>query len=640
MLVLAAALLAWLIIRAPLVAPISLYAASSSTVGFYSTSHIVAAMAALAGLAAIVAALRGRMVLPEPKVLLAVALPLAAMAVATARAVYPHDARIDLAIALAMGLFAVVICGQVGRLLRPALWATALGGCALAVFAFHQFALGQPSPAAWTGSPGIAVRVTATLGNPNVLAAVLLLCLGAALSLGWAGLLPLAPITAALLLTFSRGAYLGLAVAALLTLALVPAADRRRVFAATGVVLLTALVVHLRVPAIGLRASSIGVGASDNASRFFTWIDALAVWRSHPWTGTGPGGLEALYAVMAPLGRHGNFIYTVVPSSADNDLLEWAAETGTLGVLALLAGVILLSARLLRRPRSAVSVALIAALAGVAVQGMFEVTAYALPVQALMAWTFALLLADSGAVRDHRLHWTRLLAVPSLAACVALAATLWAAWPAYQAYAAGFATFAAGKPAAALPALVRAANLDPSSERAQAAAGDAAVLALYAGQADVAPVAQARLADALRLDPYDGSVWSVAAALETKLGRVQAAACAQQAAVHTRPYDPFLAYDFGQMLTGLNDPQAARADLAYAAWQFGPTLAVMVEHGQTGAYYSQGEAEAAVGRKAGAPPLAPVEPLTVAPCGPALTAAGLPAAAWSRAMATGRPVQP
>src|SRR5579875_419420 len=107
MLAIAAALLVWIIIRAPLVAPISLYAASSSTVGFYSSSHIIAGMAAAAGLAALLAAIRGVVRLPPWPVLLGLVLPLGAMALATAHAIYPHDARIDLAIAVAMALFAL-----------------------------------------------------------------------------------------------------------------------------------------------------------------------------------------------------------------------------------------------------------------------------------------------------------------------------------------------------------------------------------------------------------------------------------------------------------------------------------------------------------------------------------------------------
>ncbi len=634
MLAVAAALLVWLEVRAPLVAPISLYAASSSTVGFYSTGHIIAAMAAAAGLAALVAAIRGMVRLPPWPVLLGLALPLGAMTLATAHAIYPHDARINLAIAVAMALFALTTASWVGNAGRAALWLTVLGGCVLAALAFHQFALGQPSPLAWTGTAAIPVRVTATLRNPNVLGAVLLLCLGSALALEPWGLLAVPPLTAALLLTFSRGAWLGLAAAAVITLLLSP--RRRWVAVAIGLMAVTALAVHVRVPAVALRASSISVGASSNTSRFFTWVDALGVFWSHRWTGVGPGGLEALYAAMAPLGWHGNFIYTVVPSSADNDLIEWAAEGGLVAVASLLAGVVLVAVAIRRGARRTLAAPLIAALVGVAVQGMFEVTAYALPVEALMAWIFALLLAGAGCLREHRLRWSRLAALPVLAGAAALSMTLFAVWPAYQAFQAGFQTFAAGHPAAAVPALVQAANLDPASERAQAAAGDAAVLAVYAGKNDAA-VAESRMAAALRLDPYDGSSWSVVSALETKLGKKTAAVCTQEAAVHTRPYDPFQAYTLAQQLTAIGDAAAGRRDLAYAAWTFGPTIAVMKEHGEPAAYVKQAEQDAAQAAKAGAPPAAPLEPLSAAACAPALASARLPQTAWLAAMGTRAP---
>ncbi len=634
MLAISAGLLAWLIVRAPLVAPISLYAASSSTVGFYSTGHIIAAMAAAAGLAALVAAARGLVRLPPWPALLALALPLGAMALATAHAIYPHDARIDLAIAVAMALFALTTASWVGGGLKAALWLTALGGCALAALAIHQFVLGQPSPLGWTGTAAIPVRVTATLGNPNVLAAVLLLCLGAALAVEPWGLITVPPLTAALLLTFSRGAWVGLGVAALLTLLLSP--RRRWVVAAIGLMALTAVAVHLRVPALALRATSIGVGAPSNASRFFTWLDALGVFWSHRWTGVGPGGLEALYAAMAPLGWHGNFIYTVVPSSADNDLIEWAAEGGLVAVGALLAGIILTAVAIGRGARRTLAAPLVAVLVGVAIQGMFEVTAYALPVQAVMAWTFALLLAAAGCLRPYSLRWSRVAALPVLAGAAALSMALYSVWPAYQAFQPGFQTFAAGHPTAAVPALVQAASADPTSERAQAAAGDAAILAVYAGKNDAA-VAQTHMVAALRLDPYDGSSWSVVSALEAKLGRQRAAACTQQAAVHTRPYDPFQAYSLGQQLTALGQATPGRQDLAYAAWTFGPTITVLKEHGTPAAYVKQAQQEAAQAAKAGAPPSAPVEPLTAATCGPALASAGLPQTAWVAAMDTHAP---
>lgn len=658
----AVVLIAWLLRRGPLVAPLSLFSAVASTNGFFSASHIVAAMALLGSAAGLWHVFFRRAAAPGVGPALAVGLPLLALALATRHAVYPHDARYDLAVAAGMVLLFAALVAAVGRHggFAAALAALAGLGVWLALAGLRQFAAGQPTPEAWTGpafAAAIPVRITATLHNPNELAAALLLGIGGAAGLavgarplalrllGWLGLLPLA---AALPLTFSRGAYLGLTVAAALAAALLPPGRRLRGLAALAAVALAVGAVAYKVPGVLFRVHSISVQAGgDVRSRVFTWRDVLAVYDTRPLRGVGPGGLDALYGAHEPPGGTGTYVLIDVPGSADDDPLQWLAATGALGAGLLVLGIgagLWAVGRSLRHQepdRRAAAAALLGCLAGVGVQGLFEVTAYLLPVEGLGLLAMAALCGAAGGAGPVR--WSglrRLLGLGLAAGGLFAAAALWQAWAPEQAFAAGWSQVAAGRPAAGLPLLQEAAAADPSSERDLAALGDAQVQLAYSAAPDQAAAhvraATGDLGSALRLDPMDGDAWAAVASLLRRDGTTPAAACAQQAALADFPGSPWDADLLAGALAALGYAAEARTDYGYAARLFPFQLDVYREYGdQAQAYFADAGADMSVAlTQWGTAPLPSraVLPVPAATCAEALAAAGLPPGAYAAAV--------
>lgn len=651
------ALIAWLLRRGPLVAPISLFSSVASTNGFYSASHVVAALACLGGAAGLGLLFARRGTIPGLGPALLVGLPFAGLALATRHAVYPHDARFDLAVAAGMVLLFGGLVAAVGRERGYLAAAGALGGLGvwLAVAGLRQFAAGQPTPTAWTGpafAAAIPVRISATLHNPNALAAAFLLAVGGAAAVAVAArpwplralaLLALLPLGAALPLTFSRGAYLGLAVAAVAAAVLLPRGRRLRGCLALGFLALGVAAAAYKVPGVLFRVHTISVqGGGDVQSRFFTWRDVAAIWRTDRLRGVGPGGLNVLYGAHEAPGGKGTYVLIDVPGSADDDLLQWLASTGLIGTALLLVGLgaglhtFLRATR--RRPadEGAAAAVLLAAFAGLAVQGCFEVTEFLLPIEALGALGLAALCgAAGGPLPPPPLR--RLTGLALVAGAAFTATALWSGWAPERAFAAGWADVAAGHPAAAIPLLTEAAAQDPTSARNAAALGDAYVQLAYSAPAASAPTdaarATAELAAALRLDPWDGDTWAATASLLRRNGTTTAAGCAEQAAAADNPGSPWNADQLASDLAALGHGAAARTDYGDAARLFPLQLQVYREYGDQSRPYAQeaqGDLQEAAAQWGSGPLPAEIAlPLSASACAAALGAAGLPPAAYT-----------
>lgn len=660
---LALAAVVWIIARGSLLLPISLFSAASTTAGFFTAGRILPLMAAAGALAAITPLLWARAELPRAPVALAFTLPLLAMAASTAHALYPHDARVDLACAVAVALLFVAVAGACGRgrgVLVALLSLDALGVW-LALTGLAQWQAGRPTPVAWTGpllAAAIPVRISATLGNPNVLGSALLLCLGGTLALAGgtdsrllraAALLSLLPMAAALPLTFSRAAYGGLAVLLAATLLGTPASRRRQALWAALCIALPVLLVTWRVPGVPVRLGELSPArAGDLISRLFTWRTAVSVLGTHPLLGTGPGGLEVLYAAHEPLGATGTYTLIDVPGSADSDVLQWVVESGLLGLAALLAALAVLTravwAGVRRRgpAAAAAAAALTGGLLAVGAQGLVESTAYVLPVAALLALTAAALVGTAGLMAPLP-PAARALAAGTALAATAVGLFLWASWPAERLYAQGWAELLSGRPLQALPTLQAVAAAQPGNERASAAAGDAATQAarLQAGPPPPALLSTARtdLSRALVLDATDGDTWAAVASLLQLRGSLLGAACAEQAALRSFPYSPNFAQQLASALQAAGDPGAARLDTGYAAWLFPRQVAVYRELDATSTPYWAAATQAARADLAAwggsPPPRRPALPLTRAACVPALEAGGLPGTPFITAMRGG-----
>lgn len=243
-----------------------------------------------------------------------------------------------------------------------------LAGSAEALVGVYQFFSGEGPE--WFAI-GPFMRAYGTFEQPNpfagYLGTILPVALAMALAAGplrfrlLAGL-AVGLLAVAMLMSLSRGAWVGTAVAlALVALVASPRARRALALAGVGVVLLAVLAQLGLLPAqiterVGSIAESFGifdarqVEVTDEnfavVERMAHWQAAWDMFRDHPWLGVGPGNYPARYAEYElpgwpePLGH------------AHNYYLNVAAELGLFGLLAFLATLAAAFARLAVRLRA------------------------------------------------------------------------------------------------------------------------------------------------------------------------------------------------------------------------------------------------------------------------------------------------
>ncbi|SBO43646.1 IctB family putative bicarbonate transporter [Cyanobium sp. NIES-981] len=258
------------------------------------------------------------------------------------------------------------------------------------------------------------VRIYGTLGNPNLLGGYLLPILPLALValLRWPGWPPrlyalsaLILGTAALVLTYSRGAWMGLVaqvavVLLLLAMRLTRSWPRlwRRLVPLLLLLLASALLAVLvtQVEPLRVRVMSLVAGRQDSSNNFRinVWLAALDMIQSRPWLGIGPGN-DAFNRIY-PLFQQPKFNAL----SAYSIPLELAVEAGIPG---LLVGVGLVIAAI-RQALSAwweggswalPALAALAVIAGLGVQGLTD-TIFFRPEVQLSAWFSLASLAAAG----------------------------------------------------------------------------------------------------------------------------------------------------------------------------------------------------------------------------------------------------
>lgn len=295
------------------------------------------------------------------------------------------------------------------------------GQLVTAVIGIRQLYGDTSALARWSDPNSVAqgtIRIYSTLENPNLLAGYLLpiLPLAAVALLRWRhwssrlfALTCLVFGSAALLLTYSRGGWLGmLAGAAVLALLLALRGTRRwpplwrRLFPVL-LLLAAALVVVVavtQVEALRVRMLSLVAGREDSSNNFRinVWIAALAMIRDRPWLGIGPG--NDAFNLIYPLYQQPKFNAL----SAYSIPLELAVEGG---VPALLAGLGLLVSCLragltcLHRERGRALPALgaVTAIAGLVVQGLTD-TIFFRPEVQIIGWFCLATLATLPGIPD------------------------------------------------------------------------------------------------------------------------------------------------------------------------------------------------------------------------------------------------
>jgi putative inorganic carbon (HCO3(-)) transporter len=277
---------------------------------------------------------------------------------------------------------------------------------------------GDPSALArWSDANSIAegtIRIYSTLDNPNLLGGFLLptLPLAVVALLRWPGLarrlFALASLVlglVALVLTYSRGAWMGMVLAlAAIGLFLVLRLSRswpplwRRLFpilllagGTAALVVLVAAVEPLRVRVLSLVA---GREDSSNNFRLNVWSAALEMIQARPVLGIGPG--NTAFNLIYPLYQQPKFNAL----SAYSIPLEWAVEAGIPGLLAGV-GLFLCAVRAgLRQlggegPLALPSLAAVAMFLGLAVQGLTDTIFFRPEVQLVALFGLATLAACS-----------------------------------------------------------------------------------------------------------------------------------------------------------------------------------------------------------------------------------------------------
>jgi len=151
---------------------------------------------------------------------------------------------------------------------------------------------------------------------------------------------------AALIASWSRGAWIGFAAALLVMAAALPRRARWGLLAVALLAIITiglynadllpaSVVARLTDFAAGLRLEDVrGVGINSTnyavIERLAHWQSALEMWRQHFWTGVGLGCYEPAYPAVALIN------WPLALGHAHNTYLNLLAETGLIGFLAYL----------------------------------------------------------------------------------------------------------------------------------------------------------------------------------------------------------------------------------------------------------------------------------------------------------------
>ncbi len=187
--------------------------------------------------------------------------------------------------------------------------------------------------------PELKTRIFSTLGNPNVLAAFLVMIIG--LAAGWSldvhhgkttaffGLLICMAIVC-VLLTYSRGAWLTLGVMALMMAAVWKHWSWRILSVGVVAVALLGLAAHESLmPRLLSIRGMFNPADSSVALRWALWESTVAMIEEHPWLGLGWGSYRFVYP------EYDFFVQNeaVIIYHGHNTLLSLAAEIGIPGML-------------------------------------------------------------------------------------------------------------------------------------------------------------------------------------------------------------------------------------------------------------------------------------------------------------------
>lgn len=237
-------------------------------------------------------------------------------------------------IAFAFSYFIIINTIENKKQFKSLLYLFVIAAALSAVYGIYQYIFGDVYSQAWLDAEmfeDIKMRVYSTFENPNVYGEYLILAIPIAVSLFWtekgfwkkAFLLGIVAITTlAMVLTFSRGCWLGI----LLALAILAVIIDRR-FIILGLIGLMCLPFVLPDTIIQ-RFTSIGdMSDSSTSYRVYIWMGSLAMLKDYWFSGVGLG--ETSFNTIYPLYSYNN----IQAPHSHNLYLQIVSQFGILGLI-------------------------------------------------------------------------------------------------------------------------------------------------------------------------------------------------------------------------------------------------------------------------------------------------------------------
>jgi putative inorganic carbon (HCO3(-)) transporter len=331
-----------------------------------------------------------------------------------------RSAALDGLIKLTLYLLLFVLMARIfqsPRLRSSVITIYLLVAAVVSVAGMRQWFFGADALATWVdpqSSLSGTTRVYSFLGNPNLLAGYLVpaVVFSAAAVFAWRNWIPkLLALTlwvvnsACLVLTFSRGGWIGFVVAGFVFLLLlihwfsVHLPRFWRLWAVPIVLGVSAALLVLAVsalPPLRDRVASIFVGRGDSSNNFRinVWMAVIEMIKDHPFLGIGPGNVafNQVYPRYQQVGFNALSAYSV--------FLEILVETGAIGLLCFLWLLLttlsqgwrrIQALRKLRSREGFWLMAAVATLVGMLAHGMFDTVWYRPQVSTLWWMTMALI---------------------------------------------------------------------------------------------------------------------------------------------------------------------------------------------------------------------------------------------------------
>ena len=283
-------------------------------------------------------------------------------------------------IAFAFSYFIIINTIENKKQFKSLLYLFVIAAALSAVYGIYQYIFGDVYSQAWLDAEmfeDIKMRVYSTFENPNVYGEYLILAIPIAVSLFWtekgfwkkAFLLGIVAITTlAMVLTFSRGCWLGI----LLALAILAVIIDRR-FIILGLIGLMCLPFVLPDTIIQ-RFTSIGdMSDSSTSYRVYIWMGSLAMLKDYWFSGVGLG--ETSFNTIYPLYSYNN----IQAPHSHNLYLQIVSQFGILGLIMFL-GVVYnfykeATISMLKK-KNIILAGIIAGMTGFFLESMFDYTWY------------------------------------------------------------------------------------------------------------------------------------------------------------------------------------------------------------------------------------------------------------------------